>query len=148
MNKTDLVDAVDGLVKKKWEKDRSPLLTSNIGTLLAQDAVDYKLILEGGNLTDFLRMHASKFKVVVHPSQRAKIGVIPSSEDYLFDDPVADALAESRDGSNAIDFTDITLKKSRGAFYSFVRAVSDLSKEEIASVHIPMNVIVKLLEGK
>lgn len=148
MEKTELLEVIKAKVADKWKADGNPLLTSFIGTQLSRDGINYREILEGGNLTEFIRVNHDAFKIVKHPTQTAKIGVIPSSENYSF------AYFENSDGISPPSGSDYMigdetrLRRTRGAFYAFVRAVSELKHEEIASINIPMPVIVRLLEGK
>lgn len=137
-----LLTAILELVQDHWSKNSQPLLTSTLGVQLREKGFDYKDILEGGTLKEFLARHSDKVEIAQHPVHHAKVGVFPAGENYAF--------PSENDVSPAIEGEEVgvDLKKSRGAFYAFIREISRLNRDEIDSIHIPTRVIVRLLEGK
>lgn len=139
-DRNDLASQISTLVKTKWEESEQPLLLSNLGLWLRQNVENYSQLLGEDNVRSFLASYPDHFNVVKHPTQHAKIGVVPNDVEYEFDATSPVEVGANEDTSN--------LKRSRGAFYAFVRELSHLEPEEIESVIIPTKVIVKLLEGK
>lgn len=145
MSEAKLLETVEDLTKRKWEKDSQPLLLSHMGTELASKDIDYKSILGDTPIGKFISDKSKQIKVIKHPTQHAKIGVIPSDENYEFSTPqeTQDAEHTETEKGKAQD-----LKRSRRAFYNFISEVSRLPSEDIDSIVIPTRVVVKLLEGK
>lgn len=139
-DRDELATKLSDLVQSHWEENNQPLLLSKIGLWLREHVSNHSQLLGEENLRAFLNLYSKKFKVVQHPQQYAKIGVVPPSESYDFPDSLS---VESNEVSATTD-----LKRSRGAFYSFIRELSRLDQEDIESVKIPTRVIVRLLEGK
>lgn len=80
--KENLIDAV----VEKWNSHQSPLLLSQIPSQLKLEK-PVKEVLEGQGLKEYLDDLISKgapIKFVSHPTQKAKIGLIPSEEDYSY----------------------------------------------------------------
>ncbi len=143
-DKDTLVEAISNWTRDHWSAHESPLLMSTIGANLQNSGVDYKSFLEGASLLQFLRTQNTRVKVVQHSRQYARVGLVPPNMDYSFEE--ASESETSNESHASRDAED--LKRSRGAFYSFIREISKLPEEEIEQIHIPMKVIVRLLEGK
>lgn len=139
-NEMDLKNAIVKHVGQEWRQGRI-LLTSHLGHLLRDDEIVPSEIIIGKSVTNFIRESVPEVEVVKHPSQRAKIALIPKGEKYSFESEVVESVDIEDDHSD-------TLKKSRGAFYAFVREISRLPASEIDKVNIPFSIVVKLLEGK
>ena len=142
-DKTELLKKIESLATEKWSSERKPLLLSNIGTKLSFQDIDYRTILDGAPIGKFISENSSVVKIVKHPLQRAKIAVVPASIDFQFEDIPTASPAEVSYDEEAY----VRLRKSRGAFYSFIAELSKMSAAEIDSVVIPTRVIVKFLEG-
>lgn len=147
MTRDDLLDMISKIVEEHWAKNSRPLLTSSLGVMLKEKSIDYDAVLEGGVLGKFVEANSNSVKVVRHPSQSAKVGLIPERESYTFPEDGGGYPNPTSKDAAAPSPSD-ALKKSRGAFYSFVKHVSLLPKEEQDKIIIPTSVIVYFLEGK
>jgi len=138
--KKDLTDKIAELCVENWEKEKVPLLLSELGANLKDSGFDYKAILNLQGLRKFIETEVENSTIVQHPSQYAKVGVIPAAESFSYDDLSTSLKPEISDSDR--------LRKNRRAFYGFIQAISELPPEEIKDVAIPARVIVRLLEGK
>jgi hypothetical protein len=127
--------------KAHWEESRSPYLLSNISPELKARGVDYRAVLGEQKLKDFVHANAGlDFKVISHPAQRAKIGLIPAGEEYDF------LTVETDAAEGPIEAPRKSVGGSRvGAMVSFLRALSHLTDEELDQIVIPTRVLVKLV---
>jgi len=139
-SKADLVGKINELALQHWGDKGEALLLSVLGPHLTKWDADYKSILEGQSLRNFIKNEASELSIAQHSLQYAKVGVYPANETFSYDAEAAEAVTEP----SAAD----KLRKSRSAFYTFIAAISEYSDEDIKDVHIPTRVIVRLLEGK
>lgn len=122
-----------------WDAEKNPLLLSKLGPTLKKEVPDYKVLMGDMNTRKFIEEEVPELRVIRHSTQPAKIGVIPREQIYSYDNNGAKPKTSE-------DHEDI--KESRRSFYSFIRILSKLPKEEREQVVIPTNVIVRLLEGK
>jgi hypothetical protein len=126
-----------------WERDQQPYLLAFLSPDLTKEDVDYKEVLGGQRLKDFLSAATAHIKLVFHPHQKSKIGIIPADKDYIF--PVAapdpapvvepKALSEERGGRSL----------RRYIVSQFLQLVADLDDEDAAQVQIPTHILAKLL---
>lgn len=139
-SKSDLAKEIIRLTKECWSTNAEPLLLSKLGPALKSGGFDYKAILLEQGLGSFITHEVEDLKVLKHPTQYAKIGVLPVDADYSYEaSETAPAKAPTEQDK---------LRKNRRAFYGFIQAISELPPEEIEGVNIPTRVIVRLLEGK
>lgn len=126
-----------------WEKDQQPYLLAFLSPDLVKEGVDYKEVLGGQRLKDFLNAAPAHIKLVFHPHQKSKIGIIPANKDYIFPvaapepAPVAEpkALPDDRGGRS----------KRRYIVSQFLQLVAELDDVDAAQVQIPTLILAKLL---
>jgi hypothetical protein len=136
-----LIDHLVEETKKHWDKEEQPYLLSLVATDLRDEGVNYAAILKDERLKSFIKRIADQgaFKFVEHPSQRAKIGLIPNDKEFSFS---ADERGE--------EASDKSLPRAHGdqAVISFLRALSRLPDALLDEVVIPTKVLVKLLSRR
>lgn len=140
--------AIRELVARKagewWRSKRTPYLVSSIGIDLKQSGLEYRqLAAPSINLAKYLSSIAhGEFKVVSHPSLRARVGVIPGSEHYNFpEEEPATAKGEVIAQGERVRRT--TPRKY--VVLNFLEALSDLPQEELDKISLPISVLAKLL---
>lgn len=138
--KKDLTDKIVELAKANWKETSEPLLLSRLGPTLKAEGFEYKEILDGQGLRNFIDKEVAELTIAQHPQQYAKVSVHPAEEPFSY----SSAPVEAKSEPSGLD----KLRKNRRAFYGFIQAISELPPEEIESVNIPARVIVRLLEGK
>jgi hypothetical protein len=139
-SKAELSAEIIELAEACWDTSAEPLLLSKLGPALKNGGFDYKSILLEQGLGSFISNEVDELKIVKHPSQYAKIGVLPAAAEYSYEEYKAPSTNELTEQDRLI--------KSRRAFYDFIKAISKLPPEDIEDVNIPTRVIVRLLEGK
>lgn len=115
---------ISDTVQQHWAKNHFPLLVSELGSRLSEE---HKSELNL-SLKKWLQQNEVKIgiKVVSHPTIAAKIGLIPRSENFSFE-------------NNETDFSN----ELRGLL---IILEQKLSIDELASIKIPANVVIKLLK--
>ena len=128
------------LVQAHWDSSKNPLLLADVpGELRVHEQLDYKRILGKKRLKAFLEEPQSDegYKLIQHPTQKAKLALIPFNEDFRFPDvPDSDANAKQREDLSG-DYRRVTL--------DFLRVVNSLSDRDQSEIIIPARIIAKLL---
>ena len=126
-----------------WEQQSSALFLSNISPELLLRGVNYKEVLPKGTTLKQFVSTLDDLRIVAHPLQKAKVGVVPKESPFTFKiEPTVGPSASSE-----------TPKKSRQLnqrviVSQFLAALSRLSEEEIKQVTIPVHILARLMEDK
>lgn len=126
-----------------WEATAEPYLLSFVANDLKQQDQDYKSALAAEErlkgFAERVEKEEKLFKVVQHPFQKAKVGIIPFDMNYAF--PVRE-----RDSAKS----DVRIARSRNeeALLTFFQTLKSLPDEMLDDVHIPTKVIAFLLRKK
>lgn len=145
-----LRDEIKEIVDSKWERDQSPVLLSYLGGHLLDKGVNYKDLTEGVSLSAFIKLQDDLFALIRHPVQKLKVGVIPAGEVYTFESeeiPETDTINNEQTKHDGF-VVSFELRNSRRALYSFIHELSKLSDAERDGVNIPINVLIRMMEGK
>lgn len=136
-----LIEHLVEQTKNHWEKAEQPYLLSLVATDLRDEGVDYVAILKDERLKSFIQRVADQgaFKFVEHPSQRAKIGLIPNDKEFSFD--------SDKKSEEASDKPRLRVHGDQ-AVTSFLHALSRLPDSLLDEVIIPTKVLVKLLSRR
>jgi hypothetical protein len=130
--------------QERWQDAQQPYLLSLVGPDLKALAVDYHAIIGLERLKTFAKRteDSGGYKLVEHPRQKAKVGVVPAESEFAF--PEDDM---HRHSASAEQYLDSGNERER-VVIGFLRALSRLSNEELDGVVIPTRVLVKLLGRK
>jgi hypothetical protein len=131
-----LVAIIKAISEKHWAESSTPVLLSTLPPMLEVEVPDYRTILGARSLKAFIQQteETKGYKLVEHPTQRARVGVTPAEVEYKFSpDPTA-LLKTNAAKSNQ----EITL--------AFFRALATLPNADLDKVVIPASVLVKLLK--
>lgn len=127
---------------ERWDNDSPPYLLSNLPSDLKPEGVDYREILGEEKLKAFAKRTegAETYKLVEHPTQKAKIGLVPSNSNFEF--LVDETLNEEPDINTAQ-----RPKRSEGtrAVLDFLHTLSKLTDDELNQIIIPTKIWVKLI---
>lgn len=131
----DLANTLRDIASEDWQAYRQPVLLSRLPKKLSErrPPIDYKLILGTGSLKSFIRDNAPAggYRLVEHPTQRAKLGIVPASVDFEFpielDTPTSEAL-------------------SRQDIEGFTRVLRFLTPDELRCVSLPASLVLRLLD--
>jgi hypothetical protein len=130
--------------KELWDEKKAPLLLSNISPELKLRGVDYKKVLsEGTTLRQFVAT-LDDLRIVVHPIQKAKIGVVPKDSPFTFEvEPTVKPTASTDERPRRI-----RQPNQRFVVMQFLAALSRLPPEDVKEVNIPVHVLARLMEDK
>lgn len=120
-----------------WTERQSPLLLSNVHFHVAPILPNYREALEGRPLKEFILQTAAEFKyqLVEHPTQKAKVAVVPEGVEYQFPLTPSTASQSPREKD-----------QSANIVMAFFERVAKLAPEDIDRINIPTSVLVKLLK--
>lgn len=137
MTSDDLAEALRAVAEENWRTLRQPMLLSGLPRKLEERLkADYKQLLGSENLKGFIQStgSANGYRLVEHPTQRAKLGLVPASVDFKFTD----------DSENAVLLEDVSARDIEG----FVRVLCSLTPNELSRVLLPAHLVVKLISSK
>jgi hypothetical protein len=121
-----------------WQEEQ-PYLLSQAGPELKAAKIDYRTILGDEKLKAFVKRTGvtGGYRLVEHPIQKAKVGIVPADVQFSFPTARTDgASAERR----------LTTVSDRGrVVLAFLRALSSLTDEDLEAVSIPVRVLAKLV---
>lgn len=128
-----LEDIIQSVTHEYWHENQKPLLLSGLPKMLAKECPDLQTHLKGQRLKDFISETAAqgRYKLVVHPLQKAKIGVVPFDIEYNF--------------SDASDLS-VKVRNVQSVTLAFLRVLESLPEHEADKVVIPTSVLIKLLK--
>ena len=82
VSKEDLSQKIIQITEQYWAKNNAPILLSKLGPEIKSDGFDLKTMISPLSLSQFIEFSCGeKIKIVRHPRQSAKIGIIPVSVD-------------------------------------------------------------------
>lgn len=129
-------------VAEHWNDDSTPYLLSNLPSDLKPEGVDYREVLGEEKLKAFAKRTegAETYRLVEHPTQKAKIGLVPSDSQFEF---VVDETVKEESEVNSVQRP----KKGEGsrAVLDFLHALNKLTDEDLNEIIIPTKIWVKLI---
>lgn len=129
--------------KEEWSKNEMPYLLARLSPDLSRVGINYKGVLGEQRLADFVRSGHSYVKVVSHPTQRSKIGLIPPDKEFEY---VAEPAASEPEIACATPSIDRSRSSRRRYIVSnFLQLLSELDDADAAQVQIPTNILTKLM---
>lgn len=133
----ELTAVIKEISDRHWSEQGSPVLLSALAPLIAAKLVDYRVVLAGRTLKAFIKETKGEagYELVEHPSQRARVGVVPAGVSYEFSTD-SSSVKEERGSS----------KSNREVTLAFLRMLSSLPDADLNNVIIPTSILVKLLK--
>lgn len=131
--------------QETWDGNQQPYLLARLSPDLAKEGVNYKDVLGEQRLKDFVRSAPDRIKVVAHPSQKSKVGLIPPDKDFEYD------ATPTRIGAKAPTPSSFSEKRSGHRCYivsNFLQLLSELDDAEAAQVQIPTHILTKLMRER
>lgn len=119
-------------------RDQKPYLLSFATPDMLDAQIDYKAILGGERLKAFVERTATEggYRLVKHPHQRAKVGIVPDGVVFEFDDAVQEETVPTRM---------VPGEQAQGSvLLNFLSALSSLPEEDLNGIVISTRVLVKL----
>lgn len=134
-----LGEFIENEAANAWSTKKTPYLLSALAPDFADGGHDYKSVIGGERLKSAVKRLSDsyKFKVVEHPSQKAKIGVIPKDEDFEFtDDP---------DRNRPVSSSSTSTDQRQQKVLDFFEILGHLPPDSLDGIVIPTRTLVRLL---
>lgn len=145
MEKAELIEFLKQKMDEHWRTRQSPYLLSEIpADLESHKGVSYKEILGEQRLKNFTSetSHEGGYKLVQHPTQSAKLGLVPYDSEFSFtpdNEPlvgVTERLSEDKKTNRS---------KLKYATITFLEAVSKLPESDQKEIQIPTRIIAQFI---
>lgn len=140
MDQKELIAALKEIADTNWAKEQNPILLSEVGPILAKKSedADYKTLLRGKSLKSFIKETGNEhgYQLLVHPTQRAKIGLAPLTAQFEYPNAASEELPKK---------SEIPRKRENKAM-TLLDILATLPEEELAKITIPVSSIIKLLK--
>lgn len=133
----DLADALRDIAEDNWKKCHKPLLLSELPDELEKRLQgDYKPFLGSESLKSYIKSSGptNGYRLVEHPTQRAKLGIVPTGVDFEFT-----ANAEVSSALRQLSGQDVQ---------GFARVLRSLTPDELRQLSLPASLVVRLLDSK
>jgi hypothetical protein len=134
--------------KESWDERQQPYLLARLSPDLAREGVDYKSVLGEVRLKDFFQSAGDQIRLVIHPTQRTKIGLVPAGIEFEFAPAAAGAPSSGRSAEPMTDPLRASAARRRYIVSNFLGLLAELDDEDAAQVQIPTVVLTKLLRDK
>lgn len=142
MDRSEFIKEVSKIVAEHWREEETPLFIADIPTKIRETkGINYKDVLADERLKKFTvdTEGPDSYKVVMHPNQIAKIGLIPYEVDFSFEDKSNNIKTPSKSHISG---------NSRETTLSFLELIDNLPIQEKTSIEIPTYIIAKLISKK
>ena len=140
MAQQKLVQLLEEIAKNQWDNNQSPILLSNLPPLILSKNPNFKSELNGLSLKSFISKEEAShaFKLIQHPEQKEKLGIIPKIRDYKFpDSPI-----EPKQISDSIEKD----KSSEKTLLDFLKLLKKLPSEDLHQIELPISILVKFVK--
>jgi hypothetical protein len=140
----DIITFLRAQADSSWKSAQEPFLLSQAPPGMKATGLDYRAILGDERLKAFVKRTEGPggYRLVSHPSQKPKVGIVPAGENFEFQ---ADDLGE---GTERVPHRRTEGAQSDYSSRAIVRALSRLSDDELDQIIIPTRIFVKLLGGR
>lgn len=119
-------------VSENWKKAGEPFLLSSIGSRFTKEQIRQNT--GGLSITNWIRnnLDSLDLKIVSHPTQKEKIGLIPKNENYSYEtNEISVIRTNLTDRELTLSFIELLQKKC--------------TPKELEEINLPLKVLVKLL---
>lgn len=134
-DQNQLATTIKTISEKQWAEKDAPVLLSALPPMLERELPDYRTVLGTRSLKVFIKEtgETAGYRLVEHPTLRAKVGVVPAIASYEFP-------AETPPSSKAV------ANSNKEVTLAFFRALATLPDADLEKMVIPASVLVKLLK--
>lgn len=132
--------------QEAWDENQQPYLLARLSPDLAKEGINYKDVLGEQRLKDFVRSTPDRLKVVSHPSQKSKIGLIPPDKDFEYE--ATPAMVEAKTSSPTSLSERSGGSRRRYIVSNFLQLLSELDDADAAQVQIPTHILTKLMRDR
>jgi hypothetical protein len=110
----ELLKAISDKTKEHWEAKQEPLLLSELGPFLLANGINFREIMSLPMKTFIEGKLHSDVKIIIHPDQPQKVGVLPIDVSYEFP-PLRQQLQRTRDRDLKLLFREILSSTPSGS---------------------------------
>lgn len=129
-----------------WDQYKKPYYLSFVSTDLTKEGVDYRLITAPLRLRQWAAINPIQgTQTVAHPIHKAKFGFVPEGIVFSFDEK-SELVNEASESSKQPPRVRPGKIRGRVILVDFLEALARIAPEEIASVQIPVSVLVRFVK--
>ena len=138
----ELITFLTHQANQAWKAEPpQPYLLSNVTPDLKAQGKSYRgAVGEKGLAQWALSAEQHKFTVVRHPTQKAKVGVIPFGEVYVFPEKRIESNAENQ------PLQTTGARRTKPIIVRFLESLSRLEQSDLVKIEIPVDIIAKLMK--
>ncbi len=121
--------------RETWNERKSPYYLSYVATDLKKNGVDYRDLVSPLKLSQWAASSEVPDTVLVsHPTQRARIGFVPSDSGFEFE--------TASDGESRPKGPNVRTR----SLVQFVQTLADLPEDAVADLSVPAKTLIALLQ--
>ena len=131
LTEKELLQEITQKVSDFWSVNKSPFLVSQLGA--NHTKADIRVATKGIAIVRWIQENASKLKVklIYHPTQKEKIGLIPANEVFEYENNTPKLTSPSNEKELTLAFLEMLKTKC--------------TPQELDQIEIPTKILVKLL---
>ena len=147
-NPDEIVAYVAARTVANWNDRQAPLMLSFLGGELLSLNASYRDIIAPMKFREFLSSRGGgKFNIVQHPNQKAKVGLVPPGQIYIF--PALDDVPSFiGDSFQAVSVRPKRSVQGKYVVQNFLDLLSDLDEADISRVVIPVDIMAKMIKSR
>jgi hypothetical protein len=130
-------------VNEEWKNSSKPYMLNQISPDLLAKGINYKEVISPLTLKQFTGSMGQNIKLVMHHTQKSKIGLVPKDQLFEFTNNSIEGRSEQLTASSSTKRNKIS--RSKFAVLNFLDALNKLDEKEIESVVIPVSILAKLV---
>lgn len=131
--------------QQTWDDDGTAYLLARLSPELREQGIDYKGVIGPQTLKEFVSGAPDKLRVVLHPTQRSKVGLVPAGIDFEF--PAALEMP-AKDTPPAAQPRTTSRQSARYTVMAFLELIGKLEPGDAERVQIPTDVLAKLFRTR
>jgi hypothetical protein len=137
---------IEQAAARSWAANKLPYLLSSLAPDFKNEGHDYKQVIGDERLKSAAKRLSGlySFMVVEHPTQRAKVGVIPKGESFDF----VDEKAAHRAVGSVSSHSPGSASQRQKASLEFLEALGKLPPDLLDGITVSTKVLVKLLGSR
>ena len=133
-----IVDFLSQRAQSWWDEHQAPYLLAFVAPELNSKGIDYRAVIGEERLKGFVERHVAdgQFRLVAHPLQYAKVGIVPVGVAFEYETTVEEANPGNRKEPR---------EKPDDTLIRFLRALEHLPASELDKIVLPTSVLVRLV---
>lgn len=137
-----ILDFATRRAQQTWDEHATAYLLARLSPELREQGIDYKGVIGPQTLKEFVSGATDKLRVVLHPDQRSKIGIVPAGVAFEF--PLTTSEESPREPVISSPPRQSPRSSARHTVMAFLDLVGKLDPAEAERVQIPTDILAKL----